>query len=142
MGLGSDPHVPTLFSFSHTFGVTDVQTCPRSRFSWAGLASALWRSSLFNHLDSSQHRRHRRAVAQTSRSPEELWGQSWCFEGIYQGVRRWVSVLAGLPAAAVQNDKTGPELHGWRKRMLWDEDRPHRLHQRPRLLKWQARLSW
>ena len=91
----------------------------------AGLTLSVRLSHHLSHLGPAPVRWHHRRLGRTAGLPvPEL---RWQAGG-------GPSVLCGLPAAPGQDEEAEPQVDGRRKRMLWDEDGPHRLHQRAGLL--------
>lgn len=99
-----------------------------------GLGLSLWLTPVFPHLGTSKFRRHGRGLSKTPPFPllathPGSSGRSKCDKGIAWQEGGGPSVFPWLPEATVQDKEAWQNLHGWRKRMFWDEDGPHWLHQ-------------
>lgn len=86
-----------------------------------GLRLSFWLAPVFPHFGSSHSGWHRRGLSYSSRSQ--------CNKGIAWHEGGGPAVFPWLPKATVQDKEAWQNLHGWRKRMFWDEDGPNWLHQ-------------
>lgn len=117
----------------------EIKWTPRFWFTFwffllQGLRLSLWLAPVFPHLGPSRYGWHGTGL---SKGPPFLLlvtrtgssGRSKCNKGNAWQEGSGPAVFPWLPEATVQDKEAWQNLNGWRKRMFWDEDGPHWLHQ-------------